>query len=84
MHLKKPHSGDILIAKEFYHRKLGLEILIDMSPHMVMFTSGNNSKIFIYPKAKSKAEHTAIGFIVDDVVKIVEQLKRSGINLEHY
>ncbi len=77
-------AEDLERAKEFYHKKLGLDIWIDMSPHMVMFKSGENSKIFIYHRAKSKAEHTAIGFIVDDVGKIAGQLKSNGIDLEYY
>ena len=71
-------------TKEFYTSKLGLKILMeDVDQHMMLGTE-KGSKILIYQREKSKAEHTVLGFMVDDVKSTVEKLKSKGVTMETY
>src|SRR3972149_4029196 len=48
------------------------------------FEAGGGSTIFIYERARTKAEHTAITFLVDDVEATVKALIAKGVKFEQY
>ena len=77
-------AEDIERAKDFYVSKLGLKVAMDESPNMLFLEAGNKSKIFIYKREKTKADHTVLGFFTEDVEGTAKKLKANGIELERY
>ena len=76
-------AEDMARAKKFYTEKLGLTLLMDQSPGMVLLGT-NEQKIFIYQRGRSSAEHTALAFVVDDVKTTVQELIQKGVVFEKY
>lgn len=76
-------STDIQRSKKFYQDKLGLEIIYE-DEGSVLFQAGKGSRIYLYKRPTSNAEHTLASFYVDDIYKAVEQLSENGVNFEHY
>lgn len=75
---------DIAKAKQFYTETLGLKVDKEDAGG-ILLSSGNSSKLFIYPSefaGTNKA--TAVAWNVDNVEEIVEALKGKGISFEHY
>jgi len=76
---------DIQRAKEFYTQKLGLKFIeIPGADTGAMFEAGDGTRIILYEREASKAEHTAATFSVDDVEVIVDGLTARGVVFEQY
>jgi len=76
---------DIQRAKEFYTQKLGLKFIeIPGADTGGMFEAGDGTRIILYEREASKAEHTAATFSVDDVEVIVDGLTARGVVFEQY
>ena len=76
---------DIQRAKEFYTQKLGLKFIeIPDADTGGMFEAGDGTRIILYEREASKAEHTAATFSVDDVEVIVDGLTARGVVFEQY
>jgi len=74
--------NDLQSANEFYTQKLGLTV--SQSPEgLDLNVSGE--RVFIYPKPNhTPASFTVLNFIVDDIEKAVDELKRTGVRFEKY
>jgi len=70
-------------AKKFYKDTLGLKLL-DSPEGSAIFEAGSGTTVFIYERARTKAEHTAITFLVKDVKAVVKDLTAKGVKFEHY
>ena len=77
-------AEDLVRAKNFYADNLCLKVVMDESPHMVLLEAGNKTKIFIYKREKTKADHTVLGFFTEDVQGTAKKLNENGIELERY
>lgn len=75
---------DINRAKKFYTDKLGLKHIADPAEDTMIFEAGNGSKILLYQREATKAEHTAATFSVEDLDKVVDDLLANGIVFEQY
>lgn len=74
--------GDVEKAKEFYVRKLGLDVA-DEEEGLKMQIGGLST--FIYPKDDhAPATFTIINFMVDDIDKAVDELTKRGVQFESY
>jgi predicted enzyme related to lactoylglutathione lyase len=75
-------------AKEFYQKKLGLEIQSKISEEgvkLIELNIGDGSKIIAYCKQDHEpAKFTILNFPVKDVEKAVDELTSGGIKFEHY
>ncbi len=71
-------------AKAFYQEKLGLKLLPQMMPGTASFQCGNGTRLEIYEREPTKADHTVATFEVDDVESTVRDLKSSGVVFEEY
>lgn len=74
---------DIKRAIEFYTETLGLK-LDESDEGSASFEAGNGTKIFIYQREATKAEHTAATFYVEDHDAVVDGLKSKGVVFEQY
>ncbi|HLD93899.1 MAG TPA: VOC family protein [Anaerolineales bacterium] len=70
-------------AVKFYKETLGLNQL-DSPEGTATFEAGSGSTIFMYERARTKAEHTAVTFLVKDVKATVKELTAKGVKFEQY
>ena len=75
---------DLQKAKDFYSKKLGLEIA-ELKEGLELHLAGG-VKVFVYPKPENHtpATFTILNFIVDDVEAAVDELTNIGIRFEHF
>lgn len=77
---------DIERAKTFYAEKLGLrEQSVHVPSDGAAFESGDGTLLYLYEReGGTKAEHTAAGWLVEDIEAEVEELRERGIVFEQY
>lgn len=72
-------------AREFYQKKLGLKPLGARQDGKFLFSGGDGGTLALFPKPEgTKAEHTAVSFLVDDIAKEIKELERQGVVFEDY
>ena len=49
-----------------------------------MLHAGNGTQVLLYQRERTKAEHTVLGFEVDDIDSVVADLKGHGVAFEEY
>lgn len=75
---------DMERARDFYVNKLGLEAE-GLAADGKFVLRANGTKFGLIPKPEgTKAEHTAVGFEVEDVAKEIEALKARGVVFHDY
>ena len=73
---------DIERARNFYEGKLGLRVVkTDPSPG-VTFEAGEGTILYVYKREATKADHTVVSFIVENVEAEVSELKDKGVEFE--
>ncbi len=82
---------DMQGARKFYGQVLGLQeveipgISEEMRESEAMYACGNGTLLMIYQRPEpTKAEHTAAGWIVDDIDAVVDDLIAKGVTMERY
>lgn len=70
-------------ALKFYTEVLGLK-LRNSDAGNAMLDAGEGSQIFMYQRARTKAEHTALSFAVADIEATVKDLIEKGVAFEQY
>ncbi len=75
---------DLARAVKFYTEKLGLKKLDSPGEGSALFEAGKGSQIFMYQRARTKAEHTAATFYVDDLEGEIKALNAKGVKFEQY
>lgn len=79
-------AEDINRAKSFYSQKLGF-MTADMSvpEDSAIFECGDGTQLYIYEREeRTKAEHTAAMWMVDDIEQSVKNLRSKGVSFERY
>ncbi len=75
---------DLERARDFYVNKLGLEAEGLAADGKFVLRAGG-AKFGLIPKPEgTKAEHTAVGFEVEDVAAEIKTLKSRGVKFEDY
>ena len=82
---------DMERARNFYGEVLGLEetetpgAIEEASPGVTMFQCGGGTQLVVYRREEpTKAEHTAAGWIVEDLDAAVDDLIAKGVDMEVY
>lgn len=74
--------NDLQQAKEFYGRTLGLKV---NESEMGLEIHPGDTDVFIYPKPNhTPASFTVLNFLVDDINKAVDELRKNGVRFEKY
>ena len=74
--------SDLQKAKEFYGQTLGLKV---KESEMGLEIRPGETDVFIYPKPNhAPASFTVLNFLVDDINKAVDELKKNGVRFEQY
>jgi|SRR5512134_284774 predicted enzyme related to lactoylglutathione lyase len=77
-------AKDMERARDFYVNKLGLEAE-GLAADGKFVLRGNGTKFGLIPKPEgTKAEHTAVGFEVDDVAAEIKALEARGVKFHDY
>jgi catechol 2,3-dioxygenase-like lactoylglutathione lyase family enzyme len=75
--------NDLSAAKSFYSEVLGLKV-DEMAEGLSLQLAGGGA-VFLYPKPNHEpATFTVLNFQVDDVDQAVAELKKRGVQFEHY
>lgn len=75
--------NDLAVAKKFYGEILGLDVA-ENQMGLSLKIAGSNP-VFVYDKPDHKpASFTILNFPVDDINKIVDELKDKGVKFEVY
>ena len=75
--------NDLQAAKAFYGDVLGLNV--EETPEGLDLHVAGGGAVFLYPKPNHEAAtFTVLNFIVDDVDRAVDELKKRGVTFEHY
>jgi len=77
-------AEDVDRGTKFYTQMLGLKKLDGQPSRFSVFEAGQGSRILMYQRDRTKAEHTEITFLVDDVEAEVEKLSNKGVKMERY
>ena len=76
---------DLNRAREFYEKKLGLKPLGARQDGKFLFAGGDGGTLALFPKPEgTKAEHTAVSFLVKDIAKEIKELSARGVVFEDY
>lgn len=75
---------DIDRAKHFYAHTLDLGDPTMEMPGNALFDAGRGTQILLYQRSHTKADNTAVTFIVDDIEEEVTNLKNKGVIFEEY
>lgn len=75
---------DLARAKKFYSDVLGLQEQVTSKPGGVLFVAGGGTKLFLYQRGPSTADHTLASFNVSDIEAVMADLKSRGVTFEEY
>lgn len=76
-------ANDLARAKQFYSQTLELDVTENKEGLGINLPGGGN--VFIYPKPDhTPASFTVLNFKVANIDEAVAELKRRGLNFEHY
>lgn len=76
---------DLNRAREFYEKKLGLKPLGARQDGKFLFAGGDGGTLALFPKPEgTKAEHTAVSFLVKDIAREIKELVARGVVFEDY
>ena len=75
---------DLKRARKFYEEKLGLKVVKEDPSPGITLEAGKGTKLYIYQRGATKADHTVAEFTVDDVEAEVKALKAKGVKFEEY
>ena len=77
--------SDLDRARSFYEEKLGLSPG-DENEEGVRYDCGKGTGLFVYrsPEHAGKSTATQVGWVVDDIGKVVDELTSNGVEFEQY
>jgi catechol 2,3-dioxygenase-like lactoylglutathione lyase family enzyme len=75
---------DLKRARKFYEEKLGLKVIGEDPAPGITLQAGKGTRLYLYQRGATKADHTLANFIVKDVEAEVKQLKAKGVKFEEY
>lgn len=77
-------AEDLERARAYYRDVLGLRI--EDYPDAGEFTAeaGGGTRVMLYERARTTAQHTALGFVVDDIAQAMSELRDRGVTFEEY
>ncbi|MGH8773748.1 MAG: VOC family protein [Jiangellaceae bacterium] len=75
---------DLAQTRDFYHDKLGLEIL-DESAEAISFRCGRGTKVVVTKSTVGTADsQTQVGWEVEDLRAELDELRSRGVSIEEY
>jgi catechol 2,3-dioxygenase-like lactoylglutathione lyase family enzyme len=76
-------TTDLEAAREFYHVKLGLPILVERRDEAIEFSCGQGTKLAVTKSTTGTADsQTQAGWTVDDLEGTLAELRERGVKIE--
>jgi predicted enzyme related to lactoylglutathione lyase len=77
-------AEDLERAREFWGDALGFEV--EDYPEMRQFVidAGEGTHVMVYERARTKAEHTTLSFMVGQFDEVMADLRSRGVEFEDY
>ena len=75
---------DLERAKAFYKDTLGLKLVEEKADGFVSFESGSGSRLVLFLRAATKADHTVASFEVQNIELVVRALEAKGVKFLDY
>ena len=75
--------SDLDRSREFYEKKVGLEVLWD-SPASIRFACGGGSELSIFRRPNTETVHTLAHFEVRDIRAAIAELESNGVEFIDY
>jgi predicted enzyme related to lactoylglutathione lyase len=76
---------DLGRARDFYENKLGLQSEGLQADGRFVLRCGGGARIALFPKPEgTKAEHTVVSFLVEDIMAEILELERRGVQFHDY
>jgi catechol 2,3-dioxygenase-like lactoylglutathione lyase family enzyme len=76
---------DLARARDFYQNKLGLEPQGMQADGKFLFRANGGAVLALFPKPEgTKAEHTAVSFLVGDIIAEIRALEGQGVEFHDY
>lgn len=75
---------DLERAKAFYKDTLGLKLVEEKADGFVSFESGSGSRLVLFLRAATKADHTVASFEVQNIELVVRGLEAKGVKFLDY
>ena len=75
---------DLSRAREFYEGTLGLTFKEEDQMGGAYLSAGGDTKVYLYTRGATKADHTVLAFEVEDLLSTVNELKTAGVTFEEY
>lgn len=76
---------DLAAARSFYEETLGLEPGPNTGEGTAHYICGGGTQFILYRReTPSRADHTALGFTVEDLDAVMDQLAARGVTFEQY
>lgn len=69
-------------ARKFYEETLGLKVVAEDPSPGITLQAGGGTRLYVYQRVATKADHTAAAFTVSDVEAEVKALKAKGVKFE--
>ncbi|MDP9189029.1 MAG: VOC family protein [Actinomycetota bacterium] len=80
-------TADMDKAKDFYEKKLELEVLSDNTPDGPVSYKGADAtgiSVYLSPEHAGKSTATMAAWVVDDLEDVVDELTSKGVSFEQY
>ena len=78
-------AKDLDAARDFYHDKLGLPILVDRGAEAVEFVCGGGPKLVVTSSTTGSADtQTKVGWIVTDLDETLAELRARDVTIQEY
>ena len=77
--------SDMDRAREFYEQKLGLQVSIDSGDNVqYRCAEGSVMHVYLSPEHAGRSTATLVGWDVDDIEAVVDELVSEGVRFEQY
>ena len=78
-------AKDLEAARNFYHVKLGLPILVEREGEAIELQCGRGTKLVVTKSTTGTADtQTQVGWTVDDLEATLAELRERGVKIEDY
>jgi catechol 2,3-dioxygenase-like lactoylglutathione lyase family enzyme len=77
-------TADLKRARRFYEETLGLKVARSEERRGVYYKAGGGTMLNLYERPQSAAEHTVATFLVENLDKVMSDLRKRGVSFEDY
>lgn len=71
-------------ARRFYEETLGLPVQDYPEARQFVVQAGSGTRVMFYERERTTAQHTTLGFQVDDLTRAMSELRARGVTFEEY